>query len=370
MLDYRKYTANDFALDTDFRKWILHPSPELSAFWEKWLAENPDQTEKIQLAKNIVLAIRNAQDEISEEEIAEAVAKIVDAAEERKILKVDFWRTPLFRRLSIAASLLLVAAFAWLINAKFTKHDSPIYQEAVAQISEKNEIIETENNSDHTQLITLSDGSTVILQPKSKLSYPEKFIGEKRQVVLSGEAFFEVAKNANQPFFVFANEVVAKVLGTSFTIKAFESDKNVQVFVKSGKVSVFTQKDAKSESYKERKDLQGILILPNQQVTFIRPKWQFAKPEVLSVPQIVALPSIQRENFVFKRIPVNEVFATLEKSYGIEIIYDKNLMASCQLTAELGDEPLFEKINLICKVIEATYTEKDGQIFIEGKGCN
>ena len=99
-------------------------------------------------------------------------------------------------------------------------------------------MVEQTNNSNMPQIITLSDGSSVLLQPNSKLSYPKIFIGNQRKVYLSGEAFFEISKNPKKPFFVYANEIVTKVVGTSFRIRAYSNQPNVEVLVRTGKVKV------------------------------------------------------------------------------------------------------------------------------------
>ncbi len=66
-------------------------------------------------------------------------------------------------------------------------------------------------------------------------------VATNRDVYLSGEAFFEVTKNPDRPFRVFANEIVTKVLGTSFTVRSFENDTTIQVIVRTGKVTVYSQ---------------------------------------------------------------------------------------------------------------------------------
>ena len=99
-------------------------------------------------------------------------------------------------------------------------------------------LVEQTNNSTISQVITLSDGSSVILQPNSKLSYPKIFTGNERKVYLSGEGFFEISKNRKKPFFVYANEIVTKVVGTSFRVKAYPDQPDVEVIVRTGKVKV------------------------------------------------------------------------------------------------------------------------------------
>ena len=90
-------------------------------------------------------------------------------------------------------------------------------------------MVEQTNNSNKPQIITLSDGSSVLLQPNSKLSYPKIFTGNERKVYLSGEGFFEISKNPKKPFFVYANEIVTKVVGTSFRVKAYSDQPDVEV---------------------------------------------------------------------------------------------------------------------------------------------
>jgi hypothetical protein len=77
---------------------------------------------------------------------------------------------------------------------------------------------------------------------------------------------------------------------------------------------------------------------------------------------------IQNQVFDFNNV-IAEVFKTLEKAYGINIVYDAEVMKNCYLTASLDDEPLFEKLNLICKTIDAKYEQVDAQIVIYSNGC-
>ena len=116
-----------------------------------------------------------------------------------------------------------------------------------------------------TQKVTLQDGSIVTLEPGSEVRYTQKFMNH-REIFLSGDAFFEVTKDPNHPFFVYANEITTKVLGTSFRVKAKQGEKEIVVAVKTGKVSVF----AKSIDDVLNKNGQEITLTPNQQVIYKR----------------------------------------------------------------------------------------------------
>src|SRR5579871_2979585 len=75
-----------------------------------------------------------------------------------------------------------------------------------------------------TSKITLADGTQVVLNAGSKLTYPEKFSGAQREVTLQGEGFFEVVRNEKMPFLVHAGKITVKVLGTKFNVKAYNED--------------------------------------------------------------------------------------------------------------------------------------------------
>jgi transmembrane sensor len=260
---------------------------------------------------------------------------------------------------------LLLASFGFLIWKNQSNPAVITYHDLVEKSEDK--LVEIINDGDKPRLVNLQDGSSVILQKNSRISFAKVFSKEKREVYLSGEAFFEVAKNPAQPFFVYANELIAKVLGTSFSVRAYETDKEVKVVVKTGKVSVFSQKDNKTIELRNNRELAGIVITPNQQVVFQREEVRILR-EIVEKPDLLNLP-IEQQNFVFKRTPIAEVFTMLEKAYGVDIVYDEEVLSKCTITASLADEPLFEKLKMICTAIEANYEEIDGQIVISAKGC-
>ncbi|RCH53834.1 hypothetical protein DJ568_14915 [Mucilaginibacter hurinus] len=86
--------------------------------------------------------------------------------------------------------------------------------------------------------VTLPDGTKVWLNAASSLSYPERFDGTERHVKLTGEAYFEVAKNKEKPFFVEVNKVTVKVLGTHFNVNAYNDENEITTTLLEGAVQV------------------------------------------------------------------------------------------------------------------------------------
>lgn len=126
---------------------------------------------------------------------------------------------------SAAASVILLLSIgvtAWEFK---TANKHRLYTEISTSFGEKKEYI-------------LPDGSRVLLNACSKLKFPEKFSGEYRNVELSGEAYFEVARNEKSTFRIEAGAFKIKVLGTEFDIKAYTKQETASVSVKSGKVEV------------------------------------------------------------------------------------------------------------------------------------
>jgi hypothetical protein len=176
--------------------------------------------------------------------------------------------------------------------------------------------------------------------------------------------FFEVAKNPEKPFLVYANELVTKVLGTSFNIKSFKGQKEIQVIVRTGKVSVFKLNEVQNS--KNVKILEGVVIIPNQQIKFDKEKSNFSKSLVEQPEMLSEMPQY---NFEFKDVSASNIFSTIQKAYGISIVYDEELLKECPVTASLSDEPLYGKLELVCNAIEAEYQLIDGQVIISSKGC-
>lgn len=362
-MDYTKYSVEDLASDDSFIQWANRNNSEAEKFWALFILEHPEMRVKAAQARILVLNLRKAEALRQPESQIDAMwQRIENRVERSRIPYPDSKKVSFFSYAVAAVSLIFIAAAAWytFYNGKETFEPS-VFESGLSGA----DFIEEVNTSGNILRVHLSDGSTVALENNSRLKYKTGYRGEPSRVVyLAGEAFFEVAKNPIQPFLVHANEVVTRVLGTSFRVKAPDNDLGVIVSVKTGTVSVYA---VDSDEPEEESRKNAVILLPNQQVTYLRDQDSFGKA-LVPAPEIV-LPSIRQSDFAFENTPIRDAFQVLQKAYGIEIIFDEEIMENCFITAPLGSEPLFEKLGIICRTIGARYEIIDARVVITSAGC-
>lgn len=228
-----------------------------------------------------------------------------------------------------------------------------------------NRISEVTNDTDKVTVHMLSDGTVITLQPNGSLEFPDIFPSDKREIVLKGEAFFDVTKDKSRPFIIHTGDVTVKVLGTSFNVRAYEGAEEISVAVKTGRVSVYAKGDEvdarKSEAKKE------IILTPNQEVVYNTVDENFSR-KIVDDPQII-LEKPTLFAMKYDATPVAKIFEVMEENYGIEIVYDDNAISSCSLTTSMAEEGLYERIEIICQAIGAKYEMIDGKIIVSSSGC-
>ncbi|WAC14713.1 FecR family protein [Dyadobacter pollutisoli] len=363
-MKYSKYTTSEFVEDPYFRKWVQNPNDASNAFWESFREKHPGKIQEVTNARNLLLAVKNQvesdfSNKSNEDAVFQRIREQAGLEQKTPVRRLASW--PAW---AAAASVIFLMGW-WFLNKQSASQLSYETNLEHAEVA----LIEKVNNTDQPMVITLEDSSTVFLKPDSKISFAVTFnTSAKREVYLSGEAFFEVTKNPDKPFYVYANELVTRVLGTSFNVRAFKDDKNVTVKVSTGRVSVAVAKaitDAKNAPSSD-----GVLLLPNQQAVLSRQDIKLVK-SLVEEPGSLAGKNRKPldERFVFEAAPAAEVFKTLEEAYGLHIEFDDALFNNCQFTANLTEESLYNKLDIICKSIEATYQIVDARIIVSGKGC-
>jgi len=164
--------------------------------------------------------------------------------------------------------------------------------------------------------LLLSDGTEVWLNATSKLRFPFNFSGNKREVYLDGEAYFQVTKNDAKPFIVHTEQTDIEVLGTSFNVNAYNDG--------------ITRTSLVSGSVIARADGKEIHLRPGQEATYKTDKGydvhSFDESEVLAWMKGV---------YVFHNTSLQEIAEVLERWYGVKVVFDNKELASKKFTGGL-----------------------------------
>ena len=366
MIDYKTCEANEFIYDETFRQWVLEKSPSAAAFWESWLQQNPDREDVISHARELALALHNYYcDDATDERIDQEFNKLMLQVSERPHPTTTPVRTNWWRWYAAASVALLLGFGTW----RFFSNPQIAHTDTYAKmtIQEQMPLLEKINNGNKTVNILLNDGSVVSLGKNSRISYPKQFDKNSRTVYLSGEAFFDVAKNPAKPFLIYANSTITKVLGTSFLVRAYREEPDVKVMVKTGRVSVYTLKSYEEAQKTGIRNVRGVVLTPNQQMTYNLSDDYLTK-ELVEKPAALMAEPLNHEQ-VFENTSVTRVLAHIEHTYMVKLLYDEEALSACLVNLTFSDENLLERLDVICQTIDATYEVVDGQVVITSKGC-
>lgn len=370
MPDYIHYTFDDFVQDERFRNWALTDPPADREFWSSWLQANPDKLDLVLAARQFVINMHHAHDELTEDELDTELSRLRIAREQSPVEEVPVRPKRFGMWLRVAATVTLIAGLGGWFYWHETGNRSPItgFKQMAAQ--QAGGVKEVTNDEDAPRLVQLPDGSLVTLKKGSRISFPATFGPQERSVFLAGEAFFDIVRRPKHPFLVYTNQLTTKVLGTSFTVRAYEGDKEANVIVRTGKVSVFTTPPDGNPATLDTKN-PAVILTPNQQVTL---EDKQLKRTLVNNPEPVLKPAEATggsalKTMVFERTPVVSVFKKLESTYGIVINYDADLLTGCELSADFTDESFFDRLDLICRATDSRFEVIDAQVVIYSKGC-
>lgn len=368
MKDFRLYELTDFVMDEDFIRWVHLRNSSDTLFWENWLKQNPNKHLLIAEARQIVESIRIEQKMIGAAEIKIEVDNLLKTISHQRPTHSFIHITRKARFIAAAVFVLAIAALYLTLPPGNKKTPKFSYSAAVSSPL----FTEKSNSTDTTVSLSLPDGSIIELAARSRISFPNNF-GKTatRDVYLSGEAFFKVVKNPARPFRVLTNEIITKVLGTSFTVSSFEKDTTIRVTVRTGKVGVYSQiisnQIASNEKSNAANKSGGIIVTPNQELVYQKSEQKFQK--VLIEHPLFIVPDILDKGMAYEDTPVEKVFDQLGRYYGVGVVYDNELLSKCTVTADLTNESFYQKLDLICKAIGAKYEIVDGQVVIQSNGC-
>ncbi len=257
------------------------------------------------------------------EEMRESIWQEVNSRIE-SVSRRSFW----LKATGIAASILILLGL--------TNYFS--YQEGYKQLN--SQLIELNNPLGIQSSITLSDGTKVTLNAGSTLTYPTAFVTKNREVKIDGEAFFEVAKDADHPFIVSTENINIRVLGTKFNIKAYNNENNIDVTLEEGSVEVGL--NGKKKYHR---------IEPGQQIRFDKSELTFIKRNV----NLTLYTSWKEGKFYFHQKSFEEIAKQLERKFNVDIYIASDKLKHIVYT---GDFVRNENLEQILKVMTADKRSK------------
>ncbi|MBO9674792.1 MAG: FecR domain-containing protein [Sphingobacteriaceae bacterium] len=212
-----------------------------------------------------------------------------------------------------------------------------------------NELITAATPKGGTYQVVLSDGTHVWLNADSKLSFPSQFTGNKRSVTLSGEAYFEVAKNKAKPFVVNYGSAEVEVLGTHFNIMAYKDEAASQVTLLEGAVKV-------------NNGTQKVILKPGQQAEIPEQEGAaIALNKDIDTEQAVAW---KNGYFMFANESVESIMRKISRWYDVTIVYQDNL----QDKALWGTVSRFKNVSEVLKRLALTGVVRFKMDNLDGKG--
>lgn len=262
-------------------------------------------------------------------------------AKEAKIIRYP-WAKQLLR---IAAVILVVVGAYWSIDKWNQKAEDLVYQTAA---------------NEKTQ-ITLPDGSKVWLNENTKLAFAEEFA--PRIVKLEGEAFFDVEHLTNDnPFEIRSGDTKTTVLGTSFNVRAYPEEQQVEVTVETGKVAF---EKAEKEEAKDEKDTK-VLLIAGDSGLFDRVERSVSKKELKNENAN----SWRTGQLSFANSQMRDVKEALERYFDIKINTSDEKILNCHFTGVYQKPELDQILEVLKFSLEIEIEKQQNKFTLVGKGCN
>lgn len=242
------------------------------------------------------------------------------------------------RWVAAAAIALLAGSLLWL-QRPATKTAAAVHSREIA------------NTSTHVRKITLADGSQLWLTPGSVVTIPDDYNGLVRKVILSGEAYFEVAPHA-APFQVNAGGLEATVLGTHFNIEAYPGETTTGIALSAGKIAVRLSLLHQPDS--------TLILTPGLKLSYKKQTQSFNTRRFL--PEKEA--DWKRGALVLEDVPLEAAFSRLESRYHKKILVSGGDFKATRFTATYGPETLTDILHNMAFIYGFHYYETRDTVFI------
>ena len=201
--------------------------------------------------------------------------------------------------------------------------------------------------------IVLADGTNILLAPDSRLSYPEAFDSDIREVKLEGEAYFEVRHEAKRHFVVHTTNADVIVLGTIFNINAYNDDSKMSTVLVNGKVKMRFRRSNEKES-------SSCILFPSQKVVYDMNKGSFSVHKVNLRHELAWMNNC----LYFNNESLMTTIKKIERFYNVDIELSGKLPAK-RVTGEFDGETLKNVLNTLQEWTTFSYQIKNNKVLIK-----
>ncbi len=245
-----------------------------------------------------------------------------------------------YRYAAVIAFLILSGSVLFLLKDKIgVAHQQLVWQHIEGTIG-------------RPKTVTLDDSTSVTLFPGSAIDIPSDFNGKDRNVRLNGRAFFKVAHHKEKPFYVTANGLTTKVLGTSFEVNSAERENIITLHT--GKISV------------SHADKEIARLSPNQQMKY---QLETGKYNVAAVDAAGTLNWVQGE-LDYNRVPLQTIITDIEKWYAVKIQIVAPSILDQKVIFSFREQSLDRVLTLLSKSANFSYEIKGKHIMIKERNMD
>ncbi|MEO3407768.1 FecR family protein [Mucilaginibacter sp. CAU 1740] len=273
----------------------------------------------------------------------------VDAEKPAKVISFRKWY-------AVAAAAVVVLALSAIALIYTQKTNTQ--QLAVAPVSDVH-LFNVTNSTPHIYKVTLPDSSSVWLHPSAKISYPNVFAANSRQVSISGECFFEVTKNPKRPFIISSRSIITKVWGTSFLVRDDEQSNMADVSVLTGKVSVSMKPSGNNSEISTKLTKDEVMIYPHQKAVYLNNEHSLTAEQVEATS---AVKQYRRLHLVFENKQLRNIIPVLDSAFNVDIRVSSEKLNHYILNADFEGFNLPDVLDAMKKSLNVDYTIANNHI--------
>jgi len=350
----------DLLADPSFPQYCMGTDAAAVAHWEQWVKDHPEQRAMVEKARELYLFLNGGNTRAQYEQDRDRfLQRFRQHTGEPHVFKVPEKPAPSRRkalRRSLIVFAVLIAAVALIWNYRSTPAPAPemVFRTKAGQ----------------QKKYSLPDGSSILLNSSSTVTIAAGFNERHRDIYLSGEGYFEVAPNAQQPFIVHTHTIFIRVLGTVFNVKAYPNDTVTATSLLQGAIKVYANRNVTGVWLPK----EGLLLSANQKLQVLkRTETKAISPLSSTIPvnyQVSPLANDATLNTVvetdwtrgrlsFNDMPFDRIALELERWYGVKIRFEDEQLKQSRFVATFDKENIDQVLRALQATTNFSYRKTD-----------